>query len=431
MPGAPLFARQQTTAASKAVRGRRLGLETLEKRLVLDAGLTISEFMAVNDTTLADGDGNYEDWIEIYNPSKGSVNLDGWYLTDDTSNLTQWRFPAEDIDAGEYLVVFASGQTVDDYVDGQGNLHTNFRLASGGESVALVEPDGATVSHALIDYPEQLADVSFGITGFFTEQESLVSEGDAVRFYVPTAGEDPLDWTATGYNDAGWDDSVTVDAAGVLITEIGTGDVKLVEIENVSDQSIDTTGWKVLVNDATGGINAVNNTAWSLPASIAAGSVLYRTDDSGDNYFNDTIDWDAEGPGWAMVIDDAGDVMDFVAWGYTSAQIATLEVDFGAFADITVAGQFSGDGAEVGTTGGGAPTGGFEAFNDHVPDYGGGTHANTTAYSANATNSGLLKDISTGADTDVTVTVTSAGVGYASAQGHPAAGTDAYNIFNG
>ena len=47
----------------------------------------ISEFLAGNDATLLDGDGNASDWIEIYNPDAFAVDLDNWYLTDDSGNL--------------------------------------------------------------------------------------------------------------------------------------------------------------------------------------------------------------------------------------------------------------------------------------------------------------------------------------------------------
>ena len=50
--------------------------------------------MADNGSTLTDADGDYSDWIEIYDPCLPTVNLDGWYLTDDPEDLTKWRFPA-------------------------------------------------------------------------------------------------------------------------------------------------------------------------------------------------------------------------------------------------------------------------------------------------------------------------------------------------
>src|SRR5437899_12726940 len=70
--------------------------------------LVISEFMAQNDTTLADEDGDFSDWIEIYNAGTNGVNLNGWFLTDDPGTLKLWRFPATNLAANAYLVVFAS-----------------------------------------------------------------------------------------------------------------------------------------------------------------------------------------------------------------------------------------------------------------------------------------------------------------------------------
>ncbi len=79
-------------------------MERLEPRLVLDAygpgsGPVISEFMAVNDATLADEDGDFSDWIEVHNPTDAAVDLDGWYLTDDAADLTGWRFPDVTLEA--------------------------------------------------------------------------------------------------------------------------------------------------------------------------------------------------------------------------------------------------------------------------------------------------------------------------------------------
>ena len=59
-------------------------LEPLEERLLLSAGLLITEFMTDDDRTLDDGDavGRFPDWIEIHNPTNDTVGPDGWYLTD-------------------------------------------------------------------------------------------------------------------------------------------------------------------------------------------------------------------------------------------------------------------------------------------------------------------------------------------------------------
>ncbi|HAL04038.1 MAG TPA: hypothetical protein DCP58_02915, partial [Verrucomicrobiales bacterium] len=53
----------------------------------------ISEFMAVNRSTVVDDDDDRSDWIELFNPSGTSVNLKGWALTDDPTHQTKWTFP--------------------------------------------------------------------------------------------------------------------------------------------------------------------------------------------------------------------------------------------------------------------------------------------------------------------------------------------------
>src|SRR5689334_11385490 len=58
------------------------------------AQVIISEFEASNTTGLKDEGGAYSDWIELFNGSTTNVNLNGWYLTDSSGNLTKWRIPA-------------------------------------------------------------------------------------------------------------------------------------------------------------------------------------------------------------------------------------------------------------------------------------------------------------------------------------------------
>ncbi|MCA9440564.1 MAG: lamin tail domain-containing protein, partial [Candidatus Omnitrophica bacterium] len=103
--------------------------------------LLISEFMASNSTILQDEDGDYSDWIEIYNPTGAAVDLDGWYLTDNSGDLTKWRIPAVSIGPSEHLIVFASGKSRS---DPSNPLHANFRLDRDGEYLGLVEQDGTT-----------------------------------------------------------------------------------------------------------------------------------------------------------------------------------------------------------------------------------------------------------------------------------------------
>ncbi len=145
----------------------KLALEALEPRHLLDAGPLVSEFLAINNGVLQDEDGQYSDWIEIHNPTPAPVDLAGWHLTDDPAALEKWTFPEMTLAPDEYLVVFASDKN---RTDPAGELHANFKLSGGGEYLALVRPDGVTVSHDYAPaFPPQTADVSYGLIG---EQES-------------------------------------------------------------------------------------------------------------------------------------------------------------------------------------------------------------------------------------------------------------------
>ena len=95
--------------------------------------VVISEFMARNDDVLADEDGAYSDWIELYNAGDTDVLLEGWSLTDDAAALDRWKFPAVILRANTFLLIFASGK---DRTDPAGELHTSFKLSSGGEYLA-------------------------------------------------------------------------------------------------------------------------------------------------------------------------------------------------------------------------------------------------------------------------------------------------------
>jgi hypothetical protein len=138
----------------------------------------IAEFMADNETGLTDGDGEFSDWIEIFNPTGAAIDLAGYFLTDDASELTLWAFPSHLLAPGARVLVFASGKHP---LGPVGELHTNFRLNRGGEYLALVAPDGTTLLHAFTPvFPSQSNDVSYGILGGDLSAEQFMG--------VPTPG---------------------------------------------------------------------------------------------------------------------------------------------------------------------------------------------------------------------------------------------------
>src|SRR5439155_17155909 len=98
--------------------------------MVAPAQVVISEFMADNSRTLADQDGDFSDWIELYNASGDTVDLAGWSLTDEAAQPTKWRFPRTLLRPNSYLVVFASEKSRNLE---EAELHINFKLSADGE----------------------------------------------------------------------------------------------------------------------------------------------------------------------------------------------------------------------------------------------------------------------------------------------------------
>ena len=163
-------------------------------------GVVINEFMAQNDTKLKDQDGDYSDWMELFNDSASNVNLAGWCLTDAADDLQKWTFPAVSIGAGGYLIVFASNKNR--AVAGS-ELHTNFKLAANGEYLALVRPDGTVASGFAPEYPPQYADVSYGVyqRGIATP---IIVSGAVCRVKAPADGALGDTWTAADFDDSSW-----------------------------------------------------------------------------------------------------------------------------------------------------------------------------------------------------------------------------------
>ena len=191
---------RSTTKRKRPGRNRRI-FEPLEPRLFLSGDVLISELMAVNDGFLADKDGDYSDWIELHNTTAAPVDLGGWHLTDSASDLDKWTFPeGATLDANAYLVVFASDKNI--AIAGQ-QYHTNFKLTSGGEYLALVDDGGQVVHEYAPEFPEQFTNVSYGVSSQSTGQ-TLIDADDPFRYRVPTSASDDAAWMTPGFNDAAW-----------------------------------------------------------------------------------------------------------------------------------------------------------------------------------------------------------------------------------
>jgi len=102
--------------------------------------LCINEFMSWNASFIADKDGDYSDWIEIYNSGTEPLNLYGCCLSDDEDYLNKWEFPPYILNSNSYLLVFASGKN-----STGSQLHTSFKIKTEGEPLILSSRDGGVI----------------------------------------------------------------------------------------------------------------------------------------------------------------------------------------------------------------------------------------------------------------------------------------------
>jgi hypothetical protein len=205
----------------------RLGVEAQNRAFApaaVPTGPVINEFVACNRDSLHDKDGESSDWLELFNPTDEIIDLDGWYLTDDLNDLEKWELPSVQLAPGGYRVIFASGKNERDPA---GELHTSFSLRADGESLALVEPDGKTIASAYVDYPPQLVDISYGLSGdsVVSQTETVLLAGGAeARALIPTNGALGLTWTQAAFNDGTWlagQTGVGYDYAGLIGLDVG------------------------------------------------------------------------------------------------------------------------------------------------------------------------------------------------------------------
>lgn len=107
--------------------------------------VVINEFMSSNHSSVQDIDGENSDWIEFYNSTNASINLLDYKLSDDASDFNKWTFPSVIIQPNSFLLVFASGKNILDTTE----LHTNFKISSGGEKLFLSDNNGAIIDQTL------------------------------------------------------------------------------------------------------------------------------------------------------------------------------------------------------------------------------------------------------------------------------------------
>ncbi|MBK6627642.1 MAG: CotH kinase family protein [Flavobacteriales bacterium] len=105
------------------------------------AQVVLNEVSASNLSNFADNNGEFEDWVELYNTTAAAVDISGWHLSDNPNNPTKWAFPVgTQVPANGRLMVFCSSR---DMFTLPLIFHTNFKLSQGtNETILLADPGG-------------------------------------------------------------------------------------------------------------------------------------------------------------------------------------------------------------------------------------------------------------------------------------------------
>ncbi|MFA5561993.1 MAG: CotH kinase family protein [Eubacteriales bacterium] len=131
------------------------GTTTAEEEQV-EVTVLINEVCAANETLHIAPDGEYQDWIELYNPTDAPVDLAGYGLSDDPTDPYAYRFPGGTLLPGEHLMVYAVGQVI----QVPGVHYAPFKITSKGETLYLTRPDGLLADALTI--PALLTDITYG-----------------------------------------------------------------------------------------------------------------------------------------------------------------------------------------------------------------------------------------------------------------------------
>ncbi len=169
-----------------------------------------------------------------------------------------------------------------------------------------------------------------------TYSATVIDCGDSVAFPLTllNAGQGPLIYSLQGQPRQ---------FSPVVISKIGLYTQKGIELTNVSGGSADISGWRVLVSNSFSNINSYDSQVWNLSGSIGSGEVQYRTNHLGPNYWGGNLLWGYTQPGWAMLINDQGQVKDVLVWGWSAADISQMHITYNGW-NLSLADGWKGNG---------------------------------------------------------------------------------------
>jgi len=201
-------------------------------------GLVISEVMSANSSAVPDENGEFYDWLEIFNGTGADLDMEGITLTDRTDRLT-FAFPEYTLKAGERVIIFASDSH---QRDPSKPFHGKFKISSAGAHLYMYDPEMYLIDE--VSVPTLSADNSYILASINADGERAY---ETTTYYSP--GYENSEEGFLAYRSAN-----ATEAGSLVINEIcpdpkvGIPDedgeiVDWIELKNNTDQPISLSGY--------------------------------------------------------------------------------------------------------------------------------------------------------------------------------------------
>ena len=153
--------------------------------------LKINEVLVTNEQNYQDDYGLHNAWIEIFNTSFATVNIEGCYLTNDKENPTKYPIPKGDvltqIKPRQHTLFWADG------MPNRGTFHVNFTLDPNKENyIALYDSNGKTLINEVTVPAGMLADQSYARQEDGSENW-VIKGGGEYSYVTPSTNNMTLD----------------------------------------------------------------------------------------------------------------------------------------------------------------------------------------------------------------------------------------------
>ena len=184
----------------------------------------INEYSAANYNTFTDNYGEFEDWVELYNPTAAAIDINGWALTDKPNNPTKWIFPSSFIiPANGVALIYCSGR--DELIGG--NAHSNFKITqTKGNEILMLSDAGGIFQDSIRVLPNQNSHSrgrqtdGAAVWSVFTSGTPNASNIGAMQEYATT----PVFSQVGGYNSATVNLTLTTPDPNITIYYTTNGD---------------------------------------------------------------------------------------------------------------------------------------------------------------------------------------------------------------